>query len=502
MKTKILATALALYALLANAGTPTQQEFIIGLSPNAPAAEWPKQQELLQRFLVAGAPNASRVIVWDAWELRTIFDVQLPNLAYDSPTARARQLAPALAALKQWFDGLDGNAAPRDLKSSGVIKFPEWVQMAAAQPAPGRRTIVVFASPFYISAEPSFSMAQARYPADGHLSRRVADTPYAARRGLLPAVEVSWAYANENIWASEYHRYVVTRWWGLWIGAAGGRLVNFSSDAPQVLFAATRTNQRAVGDYALSTDDNALVMHTAAKRAVPITGPQVPTAQPPTPPPLPVAKSEPTPVPAPAAIVAAPPPVPQMAPPPTPTEAPPAHPQELPIKPASQVQTPTPVPTEIPTPALGNIGIAAVWSAGRDTDIDLWVAAKPGLPEAYWHRPRVERVRYFRDIRTSQSDRATMQWRQAWEYVEVERAQIGDPTVWLNVYAASGPVSGIVRVQFDGRVVDRPFHFDVWRGNKGLDSNHSARARSPYWQEVKLLDFFPVGLAQANLKQP
>ncbi|MCX6923691.1 MAG: hypothetical protein NT154_10865 [Verrucomicrobia bacterium] len=502
MKTNILATALALNALLANAGAPTPREFIIGLSPHAPAAEWPKQQALLQRFLVADAPNASRVIAWDAWELRHIFDVQLPNLAYDSPSARARHLAPALAALKQWFDGLDGKPTPRDLKSSGVIKFPEWVQMAAAQPAPGTRVIVVLASPFYISAEPSFSMAQARYPADGHLTRGVADTPYAPRRGLLPAVEVSWAYANENIWASEHHRYVVTRWWGLWIGAAGGRLVNFSSDAPQVLLTATRTNQRAVGDYALSTADNALVMHTPAERVVPVMGQQAPTALPPTPPPQPMAKSELAPAPAPAAIVAALPPTPQVAPPPAPVEAPPRPQQEPLIKPASQVQTPTPVPTEIPSPALGNIGIAAVWSADRDTDIDLWVAAKPGIPEAYWHRPRVERVRYFRDIRTSQRDRVTIEWHQAWEYVEVERAHIGDPTVWLNVYAASGPVTGIVRVQFDGRIVDRPFQFDVRRGNKGLDSNQPARAHSPYWQEVKLADFFPVGLPQASLKQP
>jgi len=276
MKTNILATTLALVALLANAGTPAPQEIIIGLSPHTSAAECPKQQAFLQTFLLAGTPNASRVVVWDAWDLRIIIDVQLPNLAYDSPTARARRVAPAFAALKQWFDGLDGKSTRMDLKSSGVIKFPEWVQMAAAQPPPGRRAIVVLASPFYISAEPSFSMAEARYPADGHLNRTAVDTPYAARPSLLAATEVNWAYGNENIWASENHRYLVTRWWGLWIGAAGGHLVNFSSDVPQVLLAASRTNQRSVGDYTLNTDDNALVMHTAANRVVPVTVQQAP----------------------------------------------------------------------------------------------------------------------------------------------------------------------------------------------------------------------------------
>jgi hypothetical protein len=61
--------------------------------------------------------------------------------------------------------------------------------------------------------------------------------------------------------------------------------------------------------------------------------------------------------------------------------------------------------------------------------------------------------------------------------------------VWLNVYAAEGPVSGIVRIQFNSRVVDRPFTFDVRRRDKGEASHPSARVRSPYWQRVNLADF-------------
>ena len=298
---------------------------------------------------------------------------------------------------------------------------------------------------------------------------------------------VDCTYSHESIWTCEHHRYAVARWWGLWIAAANGRLVNFNSDAAQALFAARRTNHSALSEYVLNTGDNALVMHTAAKREVPLETQQAQPVPPPPPPVQPVAKPEPTRIP----TVATPAPTPTVAPPPAPA-------QEPTIKPVSEAKALAPVPTEIPIPAMGNIGIAAVWTAERGTDIDLWVAAKQGLPEAYWHRPCVERVRYFRDIRTSQRVKDNAQWRQAWEYVEIERAQVNEPTIWLNVYAASGPVSGIIRVQFNGRVVDRPFKFDVRRGNKGLDANPPVRARSAYWQEVKLTDFFPDTLTQNN----
>jgi hypothetical protein len=180
-------------------------------------------------------------------------------------------------------------------------------------------------------------------------------------------------------------------------------------------------------------------------------------------------------------------------------EAPPRAPEtEPPAKPVEETVIAIPVPSEIPKPAVGNIGIAAVWNAERGTDIDLWVAARPGLPEAYWNRPRVERVRYFRDIRTSQMVKANVQWQSVWEHCEVERAQAGEPTLWLNVYEATGPVSGIVRVQFDGRVVDRPFKFNVTRGNKGNDSRIVDRRRSPYWQEIRLEDMLQATSAKKS----
>ena len=503
MKSTILIMIVGFSALFASAGTPeASQEIIIGLSPFQPAAERSKQQALLQRFVVADCPNGSRVVVWDGWALTVVCDVQLPKLAYDTPAARAPRVAPALAALKQWFAALDGKQTPAGMKDTGAIKVPEWLQAATAQPATSRRTIIILASPFcLVPNEPSFSMIETRYPSDGHLNAGDKSIySITKKHGRLANTTVFWSYRSENVWASQNHRERVTRWWSLFIAGQGpnAMLAAFSADTPQILLAATRANQQAIGEYAVNPDDSAVLMHDAEQRQVPVEI-QARPAPPPEPMPQHVTMPEPPPAPTPVAVVVTPPPPAPVAPPTARVETPPRAPEpEARAKPVEETATIIPVPAEIPKPAVGNIGIAAVWNAERGTDIDLWVAAKPGLPEAYWNRPRVERVRYFRDIRTAQTVKDNAQWRAVWEYVEVEGAQIAEPTVWLNVYEAKGPVSGIVRVQFNGRVEDCPFQFNVTSGNHGRDSNIAVRSRSPYWLEIRLDEIFkqtPTGHA-------
>ena len=481
MKTNILILIIGFFALLAAAAVPeTSQEIIIGVSPFQSVTERTKQLALLQRFVVADAPNGSRVIVWDAWELRVICDVQLPALRFDSPAARVPRVAPALTALKQWFAELDRKQVPPGLKETEAIAVPQWLQAATAQSATGRRTIIVLASPLcFVPNEPAFSMVETHYPSDGHLnSGDKSIYSVTDKRGRLANNIILWAYPTETVWASPHHREQVARWWSLFIAGQGpnAMLCAFNSDATQVMRDATHANHRAIGEYAVNMDDAALVMHTAEQREVPVKIQQARLA-PLEPVPQPMAPVE---LPSTPVIVVVPP-----ATAPSSVSEP-----EPPAKAVAETAIAVPMPSEIPKPAVGNVGIAAVWNAERGTDIDLWVAAKPGLPEAYWNRPRVERVRYFRDIRTPQAVKNNAQWQAVWEYCEVERAQVSDPTLWLNVYAAKGPVSGIVRVQFEGRIVDCPFQFNVANGNRGRDSNIATRSRSPYWLEIRLDEVF------------
>ena len=269
MKTIIAIIIAAFCSVATNATTSNNvNDITIGLSPFRTQSERATEQALLQRFLLADCPNGSRVTIWDALNLRVIVDVKLASLAYDSPQARAVRVGPALASLKRWSDEMSKSPAPAGL--SDAIKFPEWLQLVTVQRSPGRCNIVVLASPFYFPSETAFSLSPDHYPSDGHLSHTVSETPYGIieKQGRLANVNVLWSFPSSTSWGSELHRENVARFWALFIAGQGGLLARFDTDSQQVLLAAPRSEHRAISDYSINPDDNALVMHVTRRREV------------------------------------------------------------------------------------------------------------------------------------------------------------------------------------------------------------------------------------------
>ena len=494
-KTAAVMLAACLYGLSAPAAPAEPvKDIVIGLSPLQPTATRESQQTLLRSYLLNGCPNGSHVVAVDGWNLTTIFDLQLPVFTFDSAAARAPKVLSALNAAGRWSRSFALAPSPSPLNETAAIKVPQFFHKVSLPPPSGRRAIVLLASPLCLVPEEStFSMSEMRYPSDGHLARTTAESMYgiADTQGRLTNTTVLWAFPSEGVWASERHRDCVERWWSLYIAGQGGVLAGFGADAPQLMRAATNTTPRPLGNFAVTLGDSNVVMHTATNRVVLVS----------------VERARPAPIPAPQSAAAtnspaspAPVPVKVASPPETPpptqtvahvTEPPQVPKPKLPDKQVEKSAPSLPALKEIPTPRAGNIGIAIFWEAGHGADVDLHVAARSGLPEAYWNKPSVERVHYFRDIRSSPSLKDNPRWQADWEYCEVEQAQLDEPVVWLNVYDANGPVGGMIRIQFDGRIVDRPFQFKAGLGNHGRDSDLAVRARSPYWQEIHLTDFFP-----------
>ena len=151
--------------------------------------------------------------------------------------------------------------------------------------------------------------------------------------------------------------------------------------------------------------------------------------------------------------------------------------------------------SEIPRTPAGRIGIAALWEApahaATTADVDLYVAARPSAPEVFWRRAEATDAAYFRDVRHAGPRSQSGNWTASWEYVEVKHAQLEDVSVWLNMFDTKGSVKGIVRIQWNGKTVDKPFEFNLNRGNRGTDSTLAQRRQSAYWQEIKLHDLFP-----------
>lgn len=503
MKKTIAIVSVVFCALFATAAVAdTAQEVIVGLSPFDCAAESTNHVNLLQQFLLRDAPNNSHIVVWDAWELRIICDVTLPKFAYDSAAARAPHIVTGLTDLKRWCAKTRGTPTATELKDSSAIKIPEWIRAATARPAAGSRVIIVLASPLaLLPDEPSLSMIDTRFPSDAHLAADPAQTIYsiAGSRARLEKTVVLWAYPSENIWASARHRELITRWWSLYISGQSGVLSAFDSDVANVFRVAVRGNMPPVGTFSIDPNEKAVVMRRAFKREVPVAVPRVPAPEQPKPMPAATSAIKTQPQPIPVVAIATPPQVTKVvapAPAPMPLPQPEKH-----MEPTNSSVGEIAIPAEIPKPATGNIGIAAVWSGNRGTDIDLWVGAAPNLPEACWRHPNAPHVTYFRDIRNARPEQVSGAWQSTFEYVEIKQGNIDDATVWLNVYESSGPVEGIVRVQFNGKVVDRPFHFNVTSGNHGLDSKPRDRSHSACWQRVNLTDFFPSETTQPSYVQ-
>ncbi len=500
MKMLNIITAIAL-GLNATANAVTQSgspnHYVIAIGPGLSKE---KGAEVLKQsfdLLLNRAQAGDRVEFYDAPKLTKLADVVVPA-GSARERANSQEFAAKFGALKKFL----AEPTVDSPQLAGQLRVPQLLDTLAKTCEPSQRAVVILVgAPLFITTYPkemAFNMEGSLTPGDGMVACSSLRSLFGTeeRKGQLNGVVIHWLTPIDTWATSEMHRSAVLRFWTVFTGEQGAVLATFSSDTEAVFDRAVRGENRALVSVKIDPNDLGLIMRPppAFKRETISAPPPVRAA-------IAAKPASETPLPAPPPLTPALPitnaAAPSVVPPPAPEVTPSTRVEasliatkpEPPAKPAEETVAMS-VPLEIPKPARGNIGIAAVWSAEPGTDIDLWVAAKPGMPEAYWNEPRVSRVRYFRDIRTAQPMNENAQWSALWEYAEVERAELIEPTVWLNVYAAKGPVKGIVRVQFDGRVVDRPFFFNVTRGNRGRDANLAARSRSPYWQQIPLADMF------------
>jgi Ca-activated chloride channel family protein len=169
-------------------------------------------------------------------------------------------------------------------------------------------------------------MVQTRYPSDAHLARTSAESVYgtADKHGHLANTVVLWAYRDESLWASQYHKDRASRFWSLLVASQGpnAMLAGFSSDTAQVLLQSLRADNRPIGTFAVDPSDSALVMHVADERAVPVESTRAKATPPPQPTPQPAITTPPPAAPEPVAATLPTPPPPKvqqaLKPPPSP----------------------------------------------------------------------------------------------------------------------------------------------------------------------------------------
>jgi hypothetical protein len=484
---------------LAESGPATARHYYIGVAPGLSSAGGSNIFRACIDFVLYRAQAGDRVEFIEAPQMARLADVTIPpGAARDRAYSRA--FSGKFGGLKRFLTEAGGG----DPRLAGQLRVPQLLDMVAKGRQPNEiTTLVMIGAPLFITTHPTetaFNMEGGLTPGDGMVtcSSSLSLFGTAERKGQLNGVAIHWLTQGDGWATSEMHRSAVVRFWSVFVGEQGATLATISGDTASVFDRVARGENRPVMSVKADPSDTGLIMRLprAFRRetvqAPPERGMEARTK--------PVAEAPRTnPAPAPVPVL---PPVPgtnrPVVVPAVPLARPPVakEPEPEPLaKPLEEAAPAGPAVREIPKAATGHIGIAAIWqapnSSGRDTDIDLYVSAYPGAQEVYWHRLQAPGATYYRDIRAASAGRPSEDWQTSWEYVEVGHADLSKVSLWLNVYEASGPISGFVRVQHGGSVVDRPFRFDVTRGNKGVDNRIEARRRSRYWQEVRLEEMFP-----------
>jgi hypothetical protein len=219
--------------------SPTQP-YVIGISPFLDKAVKDDVYRSIVRLLVEDLPLNSSLTVYDAFELKTITHVALPEArVFHSAKTRANQFAGAIRDLKQFL--AQEHTAPTNahLKFEEAIRLPQFLDFLAEnsrstnlQPA-----LLLIGSPLYHDAkEPAFSMVDGYFPSDGHLqaSREQSIFGFTANSAATPSVTIHWLYFGDP-WVSDLHKEKVTRFWTLYLERRGAQLAAFTTDLPTAL---------------------------------------------------------------------------------------------------------------------------------------------------------------------------------------------------------------------------------------------------------------------------
>ena len=134
-------------------------------------------------------------------------------------------------------------------------------------------------------------------------------------------------------------------------------------------------------------------------------------------------------------------------------------------------------------------GIGICWS-GEGIDLDAYVQPYPGARELSYKRDRTPEGFLYRDERTGNLGRY-------FEFVEFKTAvDLSRVSVWVNLYAGRGPVSGQVAVFDHGTVKVGSFTVYAAKGNHGGGD----RATSQCWVEIHLADLTAANVPLAANK--
>jgi hypothetical protein len=380
--------------------------FVIGISPFLNKSAKDEVYRGIVRLLVEDLPLGSNLAVYDAFELRSVTRVNIPNAeAFNSPKTRANQFASAVRDVKEFL--ARDHPAPNHSgwNFEGAVRLPQFYEFLAdgLDRADSAVTLLLVGSPLYLDAkEPGFAMVDGYFPSDGHLqaTREQSVYGFSGEAASLPHLLVHWAYFGDP-WINDLHRERVARFWTLYWQLRASELATFSADLPTTLRGfsqGTPSRRVASKSWALDPRQQKIEMLRINRNVQVVdwlTGDSLP-------------ESAPSP----------------------------------------------------PVIMVGPMKIGIRWT--ENIDLDLYATPRLGAETLFFQHPKSPEGYYYHDHRSSPG--------REFEFIEFESpVDIREVKAFVNFFAGScsdGP-RGEVRIEFDGRIYAANFSLQGVAGNRG-----------------------------------
>jgi hypothetical protein len=212
--------------------------FVIGISPFLDKAVKDDVFRSIVRLMVEQLPLNSTLGIYDAFELKTVARITVPDArAFSSPKTRANQFAPAIRDLKSFLAQEHTPPVSPRLQFAAALRPPQFLDFLAENSTVAGANVLMIGSPLYQDAkEPSFSMVDGYFPSDGHLqaTREQSIYGFTGDPATTPHFNISWLYIGDP-WMSDLHQSKVERFWTLYLDRRGSALAGFTSDRPSAL---------------------------------------------------------------------------------------------------------------------------------------------------------------------------------------------------------------------------------------------------------------------------
>ncbi len=380
--------------------------YIVGISPFLQDKEKDEVFRRVAGFLLEDAPLGSSLWLYDAFNIRTISQINIPEVrAFRSSKTRANQFKEQIGKLRAFLAEQHPKPEAKSLNFERAVRLPQFLDFIGENLANSgaELSIVVLGSPLYVDEkEPSFSMVDGAFPSDGHLlaSREQSVYGLKSRAGMLKQAVIHLCWFGDP-WVSDVHREKIGRFWSLFSEGQGASLVTFCGDLPTV-FNAIKSGTVLVANhetrYELDRSNTKIEMLRISRDIS--TGDWITRD-----------------------IV------------------------------SNAASTP-------PSTTVGPMKIGIRWKG--NIDLDLYATPRHGAQTLFFENTRIPEGYYFKDHRSSPE--------REYEFIEFETpVDVWKVEASINFFAgrAPSPPNGEVRIEFAGRIYTGHFSLAARRGNEG-----------------------------------